>query len=252
MGELNLELGRNLEHGADNRRRFILNYTGAIEEFQRTKIQIFGQRLGSEYLNRKLEIEVADNIFESDMRAVRLEKDRNITEEVESHEPEQCDTVHAMTEILVSFENISQKILRSFTANRAKTIIIAFDHYVSPSIRDDEHIMRGRVEGNRFTINGPQQKRSSNFKNDLNNTYFKEALFEVIDNKIVRTVEEDLSCFEHLEADSKISFHVCQLNFDAHVTIRCSDTDIIIVIMLDCQEDADGDEESSDYDDDRR
>ncbi|CAG9764395.1 unnamed protein product [Ceutorhynchus assimilis] len=124
--------------------------------------------------------------------------------------------------------------------------------------------------------------------------------FEVIDNKIARTVEEDLSCSEHLEADSKISFHVCQLNLDAYVTIRCSDTDIIIVIMLDvvscfaahnyiissidygwqeedgkyifkwfdgeqlpdlqditddlstnltdCQEDADGDEESSDYD----
>ncbi|CAG9770346.1 unnamed protein product [Ceutorhynchus assimilis] len=122
--------------------------------------------------------------------------------------------------------------------------------------------MRGRVEGNRFTINGPQQKRSSNFKNNLNNTYFKEALvrflcehwnqdhmspyfgdrtvlvnyekcfkFEVIDNKVVRTVEEDLLCSEHLEAESKIMFHVCELNFDAHVTIRCSDKDIIVIML---------------------
>lgn len=111
-----------------------------------------------------------------------------LEKEVESHEPEECDvivfdgfhTIHSMTEIPVSFGNISQKILHSFTANGAKTIIITFDRYVSPSIKDNEHILRERVEGNRFTINGPQQKRSANFRNDLKNIYFKEALVRVL------------------------------------------------------------------------
>ncbi|CAG9762730.1 unnamed protein product [Ceutorhynchus assimilis] len=39
--------------------------------------------------------------------------------------------------------------------------------------------MRRRVVGDRFTINGPQQKRSSNFKNDLNNTYFMGVLANI-------------------------------------------------------------------------
>lgn len=193
-----------------------------------------------------------------------------LEKEVENHEPEKCDvmvfdgfhSIHSMVEIPVSFGNISKKILHSFTANDAKTIIITFDRYVSPSIKDHEHGLRGRTEGNRFTINGPDQKRSTNFRNDLKNIHFKDALvkflcanwsqdymspyimnktifvnyencfkFEVINNNVIRTVEDDVSCPEHLEADTKIIFHICQLNFDAHVTIRCSDTDIIVIML---------------------
>lgn len=29
----------------------------------------------------------------------------------------------------------------------------------------------------------------------------------------------------------KIVFHVCKLDFDAHVTMRCSDTDIFIIML---------------------
>ncbi|XP_047041334.1 uncharacterized protein LOC124645572 [Helicoverpa zea] len=161
-----------------------------------------------------------------------------------------------------SFENISKKLLQVFTANSADTVIIAFDRYIFPSIKDNEHSLRKRTKGQRFHINGPDQIRPSNFADALKNIYFKEALvdfiiddwandymapfigsktilvnylqcyqYKVCEGKVQRTPELSLACPGHEEADTKIVFHVCHLTSDAHVTIRCSDTDILIIML---------------------
>lgn len=104
--------------------------------------------------------------------------------------------------------------------------------------------------------------RPANFASELKNIYFKAAFveflrddwennyshsfigektiyindefcykFEVHSNNGVRTIDHNLSCPAHEEADTKIVFHVCKLDFDAHVTIRCSDIDISIIML---------------------
>jgi hypothetical protein len=42
---------------------------------------------------------------------------------------------------------------------------------------------------------------------------------------------KNLSCVGHVEPDTKIVFHACKLDSDAHVTIRCSDTDILVIML---------------------
>jgi hypothetical protein len=49
--------------------------------------------------------------------------------------------------------------------------------------------------------------------------------------KVLRTEEPLLPCVGHVEADTKIVFHACKLDSDAHVTIRCSDTDILVIML---------------------
>lgn len=146
--------------------------------------------------------------------------------------------------------------MQVFTANSATTVIIAFDKYILPSIKDNEHSLRSRIRGQRFQINGPNQIRPSNFADALKNIYFKEALvdfiiedwaidhmppfignktifvnyvdcykYDVHEGKVRRTLQPLLACPGHEEADTKIIFHVCRLSFDAHVTMQCSDTE---------------------------
>ncbi|CAF4946604.1 unnamed protein product [Pieris macdunnoughi] len=55
--------------------------------------------------------------------------------------------------------------------------------------------------------------------------------YEVQNNEVLRTLDHNLSCPAHEEADTKIVFHVCALDFDAPVTIRCSDTDIFVIML---------------------
>ena len=47
----------------------------------------------------------------------------------------------------------------------------------------------------------------------------------------MKTLENDLSCPEHEEADTKIIFHVARLQDDGNVLIRCSDTDVLIILL---------------------
>ena len=55
--------------------------------------------------------------------------------------------------------------------------------------------------------------------------------FQVIDQKIIRSEIVELSCPEHEEADTKMIYHVCKIEDAANVTIRCSDTDVLIIIL---------------------
>ncbi|XP_045463775.1 uncharacterized protein LOC123673332 [Harmonia axyridis] len=55
--------------------------------------------------------------------------------------------------------------------------------------------------------------------------------YRVESNKVIKIVEDSLSCEEHEEADSRIIYHICQINVDGEVVIRCSDTDILIILL---------------------
>nr|CAH7731609.1 unnamed protein product [Callosobruchus chinensis] len=140
-----------------------------------------------------------------------------------------------------------------FCLNDAEVIVIA--------IKGNEHSLRG-MQVTQFHIEGPAQIRSSDFSNDLKNAHFKEALVNfiiehwtldhmapLIGNKTIyinfdlcykyvvnngqveRTHDMHLSCPAHEEDDTKIVFHVCQIDYEAYVTIRCSDTDVAIIML---------------------
>ncbi|CAH1645610.1 unnamed protein product [Spodoptera littoralis] len=193
-----------------------------------------------------------------------------LQKEIDSNPPERCDVIvydgffimHSIRDVPSSFKNISKKLMQVFTANSADTVIIAFDRYTFPSIKHNEHSIRGRIKGQHYQINGPDQIRPSNFADALKNIYFKEALvdfiiddwandymapfigsktilvnhlrcyqYKICEGKVQRTLALSLACPGHEEADTKIVFHVCHLTSDAHVTIRCSDTDVQIQIQ---------------------
>ncbi|KYN03439.1 hypothetical protein ALC62_05715 [Cyphomyrmex costatus] len=169
--------------------------------------------------------------------------------------------LNLLKDVPLTFGNISKKVLQMICASRATVIVIAFDRYIFPSIKDTEHKLRGMVQAN-YRIDGPDQVRKKEFSVELKNSNFKEALvqffiddweadkmapfinnktiyvnadvcykYTVSDGKVVRTEEQTLTCRAHEEADTKMIYHVCQLGFDANVTIRCSDIDVLIIML---------------------
>lgn len=161
-----------------------------------------------------------------------------------------------------SYGDLSKKILQSLVNTSADNVAIVFDRYFTPSIKDCEHTLRGNTDNNDFYITGPQQVRTSEFSKDLRNIKFKEALvkfliehwadqemkaiignktiflnhdscyvYSVIDNKVSRIIDHELSCPDHEEADTKAVFFACQMKEDSTVTIRTSDTDIVVIML---------------------
>lgn len=49
--------------------------------------------------------------------------------------------------------------------------------------------------------------------------------------KVESTVIEDLCCYLHEEADTKIIYHACNFVGQCNVIIRASDTDILIIML---------------------
>ncbi|CAH2015292.1 unnamed protein product [Acanthoscelides obtectus] len=168
--------------------------------------------------------------------------------------------LHLMKEIPQTFDGIAKKFLSAISQMKSVRIDVIFDQYFSPSIKDFE---RSRREESTIPVFiGPNQIRPHNFGAELKNMEFKIALvnffidhwdsedmvpfignkiiyvsfnkcysYKVLNNKVVRSIEESLSCEEHEEADSRIIYHICQIDFDADVVIRCSDSDILIILM---------------------
>uniref|UniRef100_A0A6P7FYQ7 Uncharacterized protein LOC114335591 n=1 Tax=Diabrotica virgifera virgifera TaxID=50390 RepID=A0A6P7FYQ7_DIAVI len=161
-----------------------------------------------------------------------------------------------------SFGDLSKKILQSLVNTSANSIAIVFDRYFTPSIKDCEHTLRGYSDNNHFYIAGPQQIRTSDFSKDLKNIQFKEALvkfliehwaeqemksiignktiflnydscfvYKVINNEVSRIIDHELSCPDHEEADTKVVFFACQMKEASTVTIRTSDTDIVVIML---------------------
>lgn len=71
---------------------------------------------------------------------------------------------------------VAQKILNYFLSQSGRTIILTFDTYRTPSIKDLERIARGERRTETYHISGPDQDRPSNFLKALENIKFKEAL----------------------------------------------------------------------------
>lgn len=74
--------------------------------------------------------------------------------------------LHLMREIPLTFGNISKKILQMFTRCAARTVIITFDEYWSPSIKDNEHSLRGTTRNQQYQIKGADQTRPADFSSE--------------------------------------------------------------------------------------
>ncbi|GFW82657.1 uncharacterized protein TNCV_3492291 [Trichonephila clavipes] len=142
---------------------------------------------------------------------------------------------------------------------KSPRIDIVFDQHFTPSIKDCERLRRNETTS---TVSiGPNQIRHHNFAGELKNTQFKEAFvkifidhwanenmypfignktiyisldkcysYRVVNNQVIRSIEESLSCDEH-EADTRIIYHISQISVDAQVVVRCSDSDILIIFL---------------------
>ncbi|KAG5868788.1 hypothetical protein JTB14_001697 [Gonioctena quinquepunctata] len=167
--------------------------------------------------------------------------------------------LHLMKEVPVTFEVISKKNLSMIQRFKSNRVDIVFDQYFTPSIKDVERSRRDELIS-QVRI-GPNQIRPHNFVAELENMYFEETLvdffidhwagdemapfignkivyvnfnkcysYRVESNEVIETVEDSLSCEEHEEADSRIIYHICQINVYAEVVIRYSDTNILIIL----------------------
>lgn len=59
---------------------------------------------------------------------------------------------------------------------------------------------------------------------------FKEChSYMVYNNKVLLNVDDSLSCLKHEEADTKIIYHICNVDAKANFVIRCSDNDIATI-----------------------
>lgn len=170
--------------------------------------------------------------------------------------------LHTLKDIPRTFGDLSKKILLVLSKYDANRIDVIFDRYFCPSIKDTEHGLRGSVQFRDFHISGPQQVISSDFVKELKNMKFKEALVKflienwteqemariicdkninvnhdmcyqyTVENRTVKqSINEELTCLGHEEADTKIVYHVCQIAEESNVSIRCSDTDILIIML---------------------
>lgn len=171
--------------------------------------------------------------------------------------------LHTMKNIPKTFGNISKKIMSILTATHAPRVDIIFDQYFSPSIKDYERAQRHEVRNIKYLITGPEQVRPVDFIKELRNIQFKEAFvdflithwstnemtefigntivnlnykechtYSVHNNSVISYVNDNLSCQHHEEADTKIIYHICQMDNDvSDVLIKTSDTDILIVML---------------------
>lgn len=147
---------------------------------------------------------------------------------------------------------------------KAPCVHIVFDRYFEPSIKDYERSLRGGSTSNHeYIISGAEQTRSHDFAKELRNDKFKEALVNFlidhwqsndlapfIDKKtiilnfkqcysysvnakgeVVREKNFDFFCPAHEEADTKIVFHASKVNENKTVVVKCSDTDIVVIML---------------------
>lgn len=170
--------------------------------------------------------------------------------------------IHSMKDVPQSFGNISKKILQILTSYNSSCVHIVFDRYWSPSIKDYERLLRGGSNRYEYVISGPDQARTHDFAKELRNDKFKEALvlflishwqsndvaafignkiiilnyihcytYSVVDGNVVKTENPDFFCPSHEEADTKIVYHASKINSDSTVVVKCSDTDIVVIML---------------------
>ena len=166
-----------------------------------------------------------------------------------------------MKQVPATFGNVSLKYLSSVCYGDVPEIVIAFDTYEKPCIKTTDHVMKNSLS-NDFVMHGSEQSRPSNFSVELRNEKFKIALVkfllehwksddvvDIIGRKIVyvhfdkcfkyivenghviRTVEEELSCSGHNKANTKMIYHLCQIESESNVVIHSSDTDVLVIML---------------------
>lgn len=52
-----------------------------------------------------------------------------------------------------------------------------------------------------------------------------------LNGNIVRSKIHDFFCFLHEETDTRIVYHASKINSNSNVVVKCSDTDIVIIIL---------------------
>lgn len=172
--------------------------------------------------------------------------------------------LHTMHDIPATFGGISKKIMSIITAFKAPRVDIIFDQYFSPSIKDYERTRRNEQRTIDFNIIGPSQTKPTDFTKELKNIKFKESFvkflieywatdemvtfigntliklnydscysYNVKNNVVKMTIDEDITCNDHEEADTKIVHDVCKLDVYAktNVLLKTSDTDVLIIML---------------------
>ncbi|KAJ8677787.1 hypothetical protein QAD02_013574 [Eretmocerus hayati] len=166
---------------------------------------------------------------------------------------------HPLTPVPLSLCHMDGAI---FTKKKAARVVVSFDQYFEPSVKDYEHTLRSTVRQDDYQIDGRHQVRQSNLSKELRNISFKEALvnfiikdwthprlipffdnreiyvshkscfsFQKVDDKIIRTEVPSLATPLHEESDTKLVFHACQAQPESNVVVRCSDTDILVIML---------------------
>ncbi|OXU17113.1 hypothetical protein TSAR_008554 [Trichomalopsis sarcophagae] len=162
--------------------------------------------------------------------------------------------LHLMKDVPLTFENISIKLLQSIVKFNAKNIAIIFDRYFSPSIKDCEHAFRDTSENRDSNISGHDKKCSTDFSKELRNIKFKEAFVKFLINHWandelapylgIKTVQLNYDhCYQytvndgrinrisHTRRQTKIIFHACNIVKNSNILIRCSNTDILVIML---------------------
>lgn len=170
---------------------------------------------------------------------------------------------HEMLNIPAKFGQISLSFLKKVCDTSANEIHLIFDTYKTPSIKNTEHVFRNSFSVE-FRITGSEQTRPANFSNELRNESFKTSLVKFLIEHWSSNVEEvkqlignktlyinfykcqklcvqndsitvndipDYFCSGHEEADTKIIFHVCKIERECNVLLRCSDTDVLVIML---------------------
>lgn len=168
--------------------------------------------------------------------------------------------LHTMKNVPKTFGNISKKMLQMVTQLNASRFDVIFDQYFTPSIKDYERSLRYESTQLDFIITGSDQVRPADFGKELRNSRFKDALvdffilhwatdemipfisnkhininfrqchsFIVNNDTIESNIDENLSCPEHEEADTKMIYHLCKIDSQANIVIRSSDVAAILL-----------------------
>ena len=159
-----------------------------------------------------------------------------------------------------TFGGVARGLLSRLVQLQGKEIHFVCDKWVKPSIKDCERDKRSS-ESIPYQIQGPEQKRPSNWLLALRNPFFKEALISflvaswkqeqfaaIIGRKVIyanndrcfkffgdcyvmfREEEPELYC-THEEADTRMFFYLTSINHPANVVIRTADTDCLIIAL---------------------
>lgn len=170
--------------------------------------------------------------------------------------------LHTMRNVPRTFSAITKKRLQMITQLKTARDDVIFDQYFSPSVRDYERSLRQEAIQLDSSITGADQVRPFNFSKELKNIRFKQSLVDFFiqhwtldemvpfignkrifinfkqchsymdkENKVISSVDDDLSCPEHEEADTKIVYHICNIDAKVNFVITCSDTDIAIIML---------------------